>query len=98
MVPGVLPMKALVISVQLGHGASSDTDHAAHAEEFTLLARGAGAQILASLPVRRERPDAAFFIGKGKLEEAVALARMRWTSCCSIKPSRLPSSATWNAP
>jgi len=71
-------MKVLVISVALsGHGghAGHAADYADHAQEFTLLARGAGAQIAATVQVRRERPDAAFFIGKGKLAEAVALAQ-----------------------
>jgi len=40
-----------------------------------MLAEGAGAQIAATVQVRRERPDAAFFIGKGKLQEAVELAQ-----------------------
>ena len=62
-------MKALVISVDLGH-----PDHAAHAEEFLRLSRGAGADIVAVLNVRRSRPDAAYFIGSGKLQEAVLLA------------------------
>jgi len=62
-------MRVLVVSVDLGHA-----DYAAHAQEFTLLAQGAGAQIAACVLVKRERPDAAFFIGKGKLQEAVSLA------------------------
>jgi len=63
-------MRVLVVSVDLGHA-----DFAAHAQEFTMLAEGAGAQIAATVQVRRERPDAAFFIGKGKLQEAVELAQ-----------------------
>ncbi len=61
-------MRVLIISVDSG-----DLDHAAHAEEFQMLAEGAGAQIVATLPVKRDRPDAAYYIGKGKLEEAVAM-------------------------
>jgi len=62
-------MRALIVSVDLG-----DPDHQAHADEFAMLARGAGADIVATVSVRRARPDAAHFIGSGKLEEAVAIA------------------------
>jgi GTP-binding protein HflX len=62
-------MKVLVIGVDLG-----SPDYAAHAQEFIMLAQGAGAQVAASMRVKRDRPDAKFFIGTGKLEEAVALA------------------------
>src|SRR5690606_21674341 len=63
-------MKALIISVDLG-----EPDHQAHAEEFRMLAEGAGADIVATIEARRSRPDAAHFIGSGKLEEAVAIAK-----------------------
>lgn len=62
-------MRTLVISVNMG-----ELDYAAHAEEFHMLALGAGAEIMDTVVVKRERPDAAFFIGKGKLQEAVLLA------------------------
>jgi len=63
-------MRALIISVDLGA-----PDHPAHAEEFEMLAKGAGAQVVATLTAKRSRPDAAYFIGTGKLEEAVLLAQ-----------------------
>jgi GTP-binding protein HflX len=63
-------MRALIISVDLGA-----PDHAAHAEEFALLAKGAGAEVVATLTARRSRPDAAYFIGTGKVEEAVLLSQ-----------------------
>jgi len=63
-------MKSLVISVDLG-----EPDYAAHAEEFLMLARGAGAEVLEVLAVRRARPDAAGFIGSGKIDEAAALVK-----------------------
>ncbi|XOT98437.1 GTPase HflX, partial [Alcaligenes pakistanensis] len=59
-------MKALVISVDMG-----ELDYKAHAEEFVMLAEGAGAQIVELMVVRRSRPDAAYYIGTGKLDEAV---------------------------
>jgi len=62
-------MRALIISVDLGH-----PDAAAHAVEFAMLASGAGAQIVATVNAKRERPDARTFIGSGKLDEAVLLA------------------------
>lgn len=63
-------MKALIISVDLGR-----PDFQAHADEFAMLARGAGADIVGTLVARRSRPDAAYFIGSGKLQEGVLLAQ-----------------------
>jgi GTP-binding protein HflX len=63
-------MRALIISVDLG-----SPDHAAHAEEFVLLAKGAGAELVATLTAKRQRPDAAYFIGSGKVQEGVLLAQ-----------------------
>jgi len=65
-------MRALIISVDLG-----SPDHEAHAEEFAMLARGAGAEITGILTARRDRPDVKFYIGSGKVEEAVAMARVQ---------------------
>ncbi|MGB3290387.1 MAG: GTPase HflX [Burkholderiaceae bacterium] len=62
-------MKVLIISVDLG-----EPDYQAHAEEFAMLAKGAGAEVVATVVARRARPDAAHFIGSGKLEEAIATA------------------------
>ncbi|WP_300647564.1 GTPase HflX [Paenalcaligenes sp.] len=62
-------MRALIISVNMG-----SLDYEAHAEEFQMLAQGAGAQIMDTVVVKRDRPDPALFIGKGKLQEAVLLA------------------------
>src|SRR5690606_42045732 len=67
---GHAAMKSLVISVDLGA-----PDYAAHAEEFLMLASGAGADIVEVLTARRSRPDAAGFIGSGKIEEAAALVK-----------------------
>src|SRR5690606_27358418 len=64
-----MPMKALIVSVDLG-----SPDYQAHADEFVMLAEGAGAQVVGTVVARRARPDAAYFIGKGKLEEAQLLA------------------------
>jgi len=63
-------MRAVIISVDLGN-----PDFAAHAEEFHMLAKGAGAELVGTLTARRERPDAKYFIGSGKLDEAVLLVQ-----------------------
>jgi GTP-binding protein HflX len=63
-------MKALIITVDMG-----EPDYEAHSNEFQMLASGAGADIVATLTVRRGRPDAAHFIGSGKLEEANQLVQ-----------------------
>ena len=63
-------MRALIISVDLGA-----PDYLAHAQEFDMLAKGAGAQVVATLIARRQRPDAAYFIGSGKVQEGVLLAQ-----------------------
>ncbi|MFW8566456.1 GTPase HflX [Orrella sp. 11846] len=58
-------MQALLIGVDLGHA-----DYIAQHEEFALLATSAGAEILADMTARRDRPDPTYFIGSGKVEEA----------------------------
>lgn len=63
-------MKALVIHVDLG-----DLDRDAHAQEFLLLARSAGARVVGEVTARRSRPDPAYFIGSGKVKEISALIR-----------------------
>jgi GTP-binding protein HflX len=65
-----LLVRALIISVDLGA-----PDYLAHAQEFDMLAKGAGAQVMATLTARRQRPDAAYFIGSGKVQEGVLLAQ-----------------------
>jgi len=62
-------MNVLIIGVDFG-----DPDYPAHAQEFAMLAEGAGAVIAATLTAKRDKPDAKHFIGSGKVQEAVALA------------------------
>src|SRR5690625_2230249 len=57
-------MRALVIGVNMG-----DPDYAAHADEFLLLARSAGARVVDHITAWRDRPDPALFIGSGKVAE-----------------------------
>lgn len=61
-------MRAFVISVNFG-----SPDYQAHAQEFIMLAKGAGAQIVGTLEAKRDKPDASLFIGSGKVDEAHAL-------------------------
>lgn len=57
-------MQALIIGVDLGL-----PDYLAQREEFDMLAKGAGAVVAGQLTARRDRPDAAYFIGSGKADE-----------------------------
>jgi GTPase len=54
------------VLVRLGLGAPVDTEDL---EEFTQLALSAGAQPVATVTGRRDRPDARYFVGSGKAEE-----------------------------
>lgn len=62
-------MKVLILHVDLGK-----PDYQAHADEFLMLAKGAGAEVVATVVAKRSRPDAALFIGTGKLAEATLIA------------------------
>ncbi len=56
--------RALIVSLDLG-----DADPAARIAEIDALARSAGAIVTGITTGRRQRPDAALFAGKGKVEE-----------------------------
>jgi GTPase len=58
--------------VRLGLGAPVDPEDL---EEFTQLARSAGADPVATVTGRRQRPDPRFFVGSGKAEELREVAR-----------------------
>lgn len=57
-------MRAIIISVNMGQ-----LDYPYHASEFEMLAKGAGADIINVVMAKRDRPDAKFFIGSGKVDE-----------------------------
>lgn len=59
------PEKALLLSVDTG-----DFDAESSIEELTLLAESAGAEVVGSIIQRRESPDGATYVGKGRLSEA----------------------------
>ena len=43
--------------------------HEDETEEFRALAESAGAEVVAEVEARRDRPDPKYFIGSGKVEE-----------------------------
>jgi GTPase len=59
--------KALLVHVS--HPLDDDTGSV---EEFEGLAVAAGAEVLLTLEVKRDKPDSKFYIGKGKVEEIKA--------------------------
>jgi GTPase len=63
--------KAILVQLDLGEG-----DFAERLEEFRLLVTSAGAQALAVVSGRRQRPDPATFAGKGKVGEIGDAARL----------------------
>ncbi|MCC7328143.1 MAG: GTPase HflX [Burkholderiales bacterium] len=62
--------RALLVELDFGAG---DLQH--RLAELTALAESAGAQVVGTLTGRRARPDAAFFAGRGKVDEIAALRR-----------------------
>jgi GTP-binding protein HflX len=64
--------RALVVGVQLRDGEPSSTPESL--EELAQLARSAGAIVVERVLARRDRPDPALFIGRGKVEEIRACA------------------------
>lgn len=50
-------------------------DHEDPLEELARLAKTAGAQVLGAVTQRRDRPDSAYFIGKGKAMDVMEMAR-----------------------
>ena len=59
------------VLVRLGIGAQVDAEDL---QEFTQLALSAGAQPVATITGRRDRPDPRFFMGSGKADEVRAVA------------------------
>jgi len=59
--------RAILVCVGLGHAPEPD-----RIEEFTALARSAGAQLLDVMAVTRRSPEPRFFVGTGKVAEIKA--------------------------
>jgi GTPase len=66
LAPGVV-----LVGLDLGHGHFFDPD----LDELALLAESAGDRVLDRLTARRPSPDAAFFVGRGKVDEIKALVQ-----------------------
>jgi GTP-binding protein HflX len=62
--------RALLLHVGLNRPCHED-----ETEEFRALAESAGAEVVAEIQARRERPDPRYFIGSGKVEEVGERAR-----------------------
>ena len=62
--------RALLLHVGLNRPCHED-----ETEEFRALAESAGAEVVAEVQARRERPDPKYFIGSGKVEEVGDRAR-----------------------
>src|SRR5687768_7456250 len=67
---GVASEKAILVRVILPHHSAGDDP----LDELTGLAKTAGTRIVSGLTQRREKPDVATFLGKGKVQELKALA------------------------
>ena len=88
---------AVLVGVMLpGRGG----DDGAALEELEGLAEAAGARVVGQLIQRRDAPDAATYLGKGKVEELNVLGRRRATptSSSSTTTSARGKSATWSEP
>jgi GTPase len=62
--------RALLLHVGLNRPCHED-----ETEEFRALAESAGAEVVAEVQARRDRPDPKYFIGSGKVEEVADRAR-----------------------
>jgi len=62
--------RALLLHVGLNRPCHED-----ETEEFRALAESAGAEVVAEIQARRDRPDPKYFVGSGKVEEIATRAR-----------------------
>ncbi len=65
------PVKAILVQLDFGTGG-----YAENLAEFELLTASAGAQPLAVIHGKRQAPDAATYVGKGKVEEIASAVRL----------------------
>jgi GTP-binding protein HflX len=63
----------VIVSVLTGRRGPAGQDAADALEETRQLARSAGCAVVGEVAVRRDRPDAAHYVGSGKVEELAAL-------------------------
>ena len=76
------------VLVRLGLGAAVEPEDL---EEFQQLARSAGAQPVAVITGRRERPEPRFFVGSGKAAEIAEAARAREADLILVDHALSPS-------
>src|SRR5579863_1178048 len=76
------------VLVRLGLG---DAVRPEDLEEFARLARSAGAQPVATITGRRERPDSRYFVGSGKAEEIASTGRAHCAEVILIDHPLSPS-------
>jgi len=76
------------VLVRLGLGAPVDPEDL---QEFTQLALSAGAQPVATVTGRRDRPDPRYFVGSGKAEELKAAAQAHDADVILIDHALSPS-------
>jgi GTP-binding protein HflX len=76
------------VLVRLGLGAPVDPEDL---QEFTQLALSAGAEPVATVTGRRERPDSRYFMGSGKAEELREVARLHAADVILVDHALSPS-------
>jgi GTP-binding protein HflX len=67
------PERALLVGVFAKNGGRRGWNGESSLEELALLASTAGAQVVGTVFQKLERPDPAYYIGQGKLQEIIAL-------------------------
>lgn len=64
-------IRAVLVQLDFGHGGLAE-----NLAEFELLTTSAGAEVVAVMQGRRQSPDAATYVGKGKAEELAMAVRL----------------------
>ncbi|MBE6746771.1 MAG: GTPase HflX [Ruminococcaceae bacterium] len=81
------PEQAMLISVDTG-----DFDAEVSIDELEELARTAGAEVVAKVIQKKERPEASIYVGKGKLSEIIAFIQSNDVDLlifdCELTPSQ----------
>ena len=78
--------RCLLLHVGIGRPCQED-----ETEEFSALARSAGAEIVGEIRARLPRPNPGFFVGTGKVEEVAALARDAGAELILVNQALSPS-------
>ncbi len=94
---GVVRQRALLVGT--GVNAHDVIEAEADLEELALLADTAGAEPVATELQRRDRPDPATYVGKGKAAELAELARVARPRRRDLRRRALarPADATWRS-